>query len=336
MLNFSKEKKIAFSGVQPTGVPHLGNYLGAIKNWVKLQEEYNCLYCIVDLHAITIRRDPLTLRKEARDALILCLACGLEPDKSIVYFQSHVSAHAELAWVLNCFTYMGELSRMTQFKEKSQKNSENINAGLFTYPVLQASDVLLYQTDIVPVGEDQRQHIELCRDIAGRFNNLYGDVLKIPEAVIPKTGYKIMNLQDPTKKMSKSDDNPNSCVYLLDEPNVILNKFKRAVTDSENNVRFSKEQPGISNLLEIYSVITGKTPSECEQEFAGVGYGDFKVRVGEVVVNEFKPIKERFVELSKDKDYIDKVIKESAENASYIANKTLSRVYKKLGFLSKA
>lgn len=329
----SDEKKIIFSGMQPSGYPSLGNYLGALKNWVNLQDNYNCLFSIVNMHAITVRQNPVELRKKTRDLLTLFIAIGLDPEKNIIYYQSHVSAHAELAWVLNCYTYMGELSRMTQFKEKSQKHSENINAGLFTYPVLMAADILLYQTDLVPVGEDQRQHLEIARDIALRFNNLYGDVFKIPEGYINKVGARIMGLQEPSKKMSKSEkDNDNNVIYLLDDLNLIRNKIKRSVTDSDNCVKYSEDKPGIGNLLNIYCAVTEKTIEEAEKEFDGKGYGFFKEAVADVVVDEIRPIQERFKQLSADKDYIDGVIKSGAEKASYIANKTLRKVYKKIGF----
>ena len=284
----SEDKKVIFSGMQPSGLITLGNYLGALNNWTKLQDEYNCLYCVVDLHAITVRQDPAKLRKASRDVLIQYIAAGIDPEKSILYYQSHVPQHAELSWILNCYTYMGELGRMTQFKEKSQKHTDNINAGLFTYPVLMASDILLYQTDLVPVGEDQRQHLEITRDIAGRFNAVYGDVFKIPEAYIGKAGARVMALQEPSKKMSKSDENKNNTIALLDEPSVIMNKFKKAVTDSENEVRFSEDKPGVSNLLSIYCAVTGKTLQQAEAEFANCGYGSFKTSVGEAVVSKLE------------------------------------------------
>ncbi len=327
------DKKIIFSGMQPSGLPSLGNYLGAIKNWVTLQEQYNCLYCIVDMHAITVRQDATLLRKKARDLLTLYIAAQLDPNKNIIYYQSHVFGHAELAWILNCYTYMGELNRMTQFKEKSQKHEGNINAGLFTYPVLMAADILLFNTDLVPVGEDQRQHLELCRDIAQRFNGIYGDVFKIPEPFINKTGAKIMSLQEPNKKMSKSEsENDNNVIFLLDEPNVIRNKLKRAVTDSGSEVVYSPEKPGIKNLLDIYCTITGKTINEAEKQFCGVQYGEFKLAVADSVISELLPIQNRFKELSKDKDYIDKIIKQNAEIANSLAIKTLRKVKRKVGF----
>jgi len=329
----SEDKKIIFSGMQPSGYPSLGNYIGALRNWKNLQNDYNCLYCIVDMHAITVRQEPKLLRKRARDLLTLFIAIGLDPEKNIIYYQSHVPAHAELAWILNCFTYMGELNRMTQFKEKSLRHSDNINAGLFTYPSLMAADILLYQTDLVPVGEDQRQHLELARNLAERFNNIYGDVFKVPQGYIGKVGARVMGLQEPTKKMSKSEsDNDNNVIYLLDDINVIANKIKRSVTDSENEIVAREDKPGITNLLNIYCAITGKDIKEAEKEFEGKGYGDFKSAVSEVVIDEIRPIQENYKKLSSDKEYIDKIIKEGAEKASYIANKTLNKVKKKIGY----
>jgi len=325
-------KKSLFSGMQATGTLHLGNYLGALKNWLEFENEYECFYCVVDMHSITVRQDPAELRKKARNLLILYIAAGLDPVKNCIYYQSHVSAHAELAWILNCFTYMGELNRMTQYKDKAAKNAQNINAGLFTYPVLMAADILLFQSDIVPVGEDQKQHIELTRDIAQRFNKIYGDVFTVPEPYIKKTGARIMSLQEPTEKMSKSDENPNASIFLLDDTDTIIRKFKRAVTDSGNEIRYSEDKPGISNLIEIYSIASGKTIEETEKEFEGKGYGEFKLAVGEAVADILKPIQERFAELSKDKAYIDSVIKNNAEKAEYYANKTLRKVQKKIGF----
>ena len=267
--------------------------------------------------------------------MTLYIAAGLDPEKNCIYYQSHVSGHAELSWILNCFTYMGELNRMTQFKDKAAKHADNINAGLFTYPVLMAADILLYQADVVPVGIDQMQHLELTRDIAIRFNNIYGDVFTVPEAYIGKAGAKIMSLQDPAKKMSKSDENPNGSIYLMDDPDTIIRKFKRAVTDSEACVRYCDEQPGIKNLIDIYRACTGKTPQEIEKEFDGKGYGDFKMAVGEAVVDVLRPLQERYAELSKDKAYIDSVIKNNAEKAQYFSNKTLRKVQKKVGFPEK-
>lgn len=329
------DKKIIFSGMQPSGMITLGNYLGALNNWTKLQDDYNCLYCIVDMHAITVRQDPIKLRKQARDLLIQYIAVGLDPEKNIIYYQSHVPQHAQLSWVLNCYTYMGELNRMTQFKEKAQRHTDNINSGLFTYPVLMAADILLYQSDLVPVGEDQRQHLELARDIAGRFNGIYGDVFKIPEGYISKVGARVMALQDPTKKMSKSDDNKNNTVAITDDPAVIMNKFKRAVTDSENEIRMSEDKPGISNLINIYCTVTNKSIKEVEKEFENSGYGKFKTAVGEAVVSKLEPIQKKVADLEKNKDYLDNIIKTNAEKAQYLAQKTLSKVYKKIGFPAK-
>lgn len=327
-----EKKQIIFSGMQPSGYVTLGNYLGALNNWTRLQDDYNCLYCIVDMHAITVRQDPAKLRKQARDILMQYIAVGLDPEKNIIYYQSHVPQHAELSWILNCYTYMGELSRMTQFKEKSSKHSNNINSGLFTYPVLMAADILLYQANLVPVGHDQLQHLEITRDIANRFNGIYGDVFTIPDAYVGKVGARVMALQEPTKKMSKSDDNQNNTIALLDDPKVIINKFKKAVTDSDNQVRFSEDKPGISNLLNIYCAVTEKSIEEAEREFANVGYGQFKLAVGEAVVNVLEPIQKRFKELENNKDYIDNIIKVNGEKASKIADRTLSKVHKKIGF----
>ncbi|MCI6713851.1 MAG: tryptophan--tRNA ligase [Lachnospiraceae bacterium] len=324
--------KVLFSGMQATGNLTLGNYLGALKNWVTLCDEYQCFYSVVDLHSITVRQDPAELRRRARNLLTLYIAAGLDPEKNCLYYQSHVSGHAELSWILNCFTYMGELNRMTQFKDKAAKHADNINAGLFTYPVLMAADILLYQADVVPVGKDQLQHLEITRDIAQRFNGIYGDVFTIPEPYVGKSGAKIMSLQDPSKKMSKSDENPNASIYLMDDPDTIIRKFKRAVTDSEACVRYTENQPGIMNLIDIYCACTGKTPAETEKEFEGKGYGDFKLAVGEAVVSVLKPLQERYEDLSKNKDYIDKIIKENGEKANYYATKTLRKVQKKVGF----
>lgn len=326
------DKKVLFSGMQATGNLTLGNYLGALQNWVKLSDEYECFYSVVDLHSITVRQDPAELRKRARMLLTLYIAAGLDPEKNCIYYQSHVSGHAELAWILNCFTYMGELNRMTQFKDKAAKHADNINAGLFTYPVLMAADILLYQADVVPVGIDQMQHLEITRDIAQRFNGIYGDVFTIPEAYVGKSGAKIMSLQNPEKKMSKSDENPNASIYLMDDPDTIIRKFKRAVTDSMAQIIYSDEQPGVKNLLDIYCACTGKTPDEAVREFDGKGYGDLKLAVGESVVSVLRPLQERYADLSKDKAYIDGIIKENAEKANYYATKTLRKVQKKVGF----
>lgn len=325
-------KKSLFSGMQATGTLTLGNYLGALKNWVEMEDEYECFYCVVDMHSITVRQDPAELRKRARNLLTLYIAAGLNPEKNCIYYQSHVSAHAELGWILNCFTYMGELNRMTQFKDKSAKHTDNINAGLYTYPVLMAADILLFQSDIVPVGIDQKQHIEITRDIAERFNSVYGDVFTIPEPYIKETGAKIMSLQDPGKKMSKSDENVNATIYLVDDRDAIIRKFKRAVTDSDNEIRYSDEKPGIQNLIDIYGTVTGKKPDEIEKEFASSGYGDFKLAVGESVADMLQPIQTRFDELQKDKGYVDSIIKANAEKANYYATKTLRKVQKKVGF----
>ncbi|MCR5791329.1 MAG: tryptophan--tRNA ligase [Lachnospiraceae bacterium] len=326
------DRKILFSGMQATGNLTLGNYLGALKNWVALSEEYECYYAVVDLHSITVRQDPAELRKRARALLTLYIAAGIDPEKSILYYQSHVSGHAELAWILNCFTYMGELNRMTQFKDKAAKHQDNINAGLFTYPVLMAADILLYQADVVPVGVDQMQHLELTRNLAERFNAVYGDVFTVPEAYIGKVGAKIMSLQDPSKKMSKSDENPNASIYLMDDPDTIRRKCKRAVTDSEGEIRYRDEQPGLKNLIDIYSACTGKGPDEVVNAFAGRGYGEFKEAVGDAVVAVLQPLQERFRELEKDKAAIDAVIRNNAERANATAIKTLRKVQKKVGF----
>ena len=329
------DKKVLFSGMQATGSLTLGNYLGALKNWISLSDEYECFYSVVDLHSITIRQDPATLRKRARDLLTLYIAAGLDPEKNCIYYQSHVSGHTELAWILNCFTYMGELNRMTQFKDKAAKHSDNINAGLYTYPVLMAADILLYQADVVPVGNDQLQHMEITRDIAQRFNSIYGDVFTVPEPYVGKVGARIMSLQDPSKKMSKSDDNPNASIYLMDDADTVMRKFKRAVTDSEGCVAYRRQQPGIYNLIDIYCACTGKTPEETVREFDGKGYGEFKLAVGESVVDVLRPLQEKFAELSKDRAYIDGIIKKNGEKASYYALKTLRKVQKKVGFPEK-
>ena len=326
------DKKVLFSGMQATGSLTLGNYLGALKNWVTLSDEYECFYSVVDLHSITVRQDPATLRKRARALLTLYIAAGLDPEKNCIYYQSHVSGHAELSWILNCFTYMGELNRMTQFKDKSAKHADNINAGLFTYPVLMAADILLFQADVVPVGVDQMQHLEITRDIAERFNNIYGDVFTVPEPYIGKVGAKIMSLQDPSKKMSKSDENPNASIYLMDDVDTIVRKCKRAVTDSEAQICYREEQPGVKNLIDIYSACTGNAPDQVVKEFEGKGYGDFKAAVGEAVVSVLKPLQDEVARLEKDKGYIDGIIKNNAEKANYFAMKTLRKVQKKVGF----
>ena len=326
-------KKVIFSGVQPSGLLTIGNYLGAIKNWTTLQDAYDCLYCVVNLHAITVRQIPADLRRRTYETLAIYIACGLDPDKNTLFVQSHVPAHAELGWLLDCYTMFGELSRMTQFKDKSAKNADNVNAGLFTYPTLMAADILLYQADLVPVGQDQQQHIEICRDIAGRFNGIYGNTFKIPEGFMPKTGTKIMSLADPTKKMSKSDSNENGYVAILDPRDVIIRKFKRAVTDSDTVVRYAEGKDGVNNLMNIYSCFTGKTHEEIEREFDGRGYGDFKMAVGEVVADGLTPVQARFNELMKDKAYLEEIMRRGAENAQRRARRTLSKVYRKVGFV---
>lgn len=327
----NERKKIVFSGIQPTGNLHLGNYIGALRNFGPLQEEYDCLYSIVDLHAITVRQNPTQLRQNCLKLMSLYLAAGLDPDKSLIYFQSHVPAHAELAWVLNCFTYMGELSRMTQFKDKAQKHAENINVGLFAYPTLMAADILLYQTNFVPVGNDQKQHIEITRDIAERFNAIYGDVFTIPEPLIGKVGARIMSLSDPTRKMSKSDPE-DTFIAILDEPNVIRKKVRRAVTDSEALVKYDVEnKPGVSNLMSIYSAVTGKAFAEIENEFVGKGYGDFKEVVADAVIAELEPIQARYRQISADKAYLNEVMTKGAERAAKLAARTMSKVRRKVG-----
>jgi tryptophanyl-tRNA synthetase len=336
MSEISEKKKTILSGIQPSGELTLGSYLGAIKNWVELSESYECYYCIVDMHSITVRQNPAELRRRTLAQLAQYIASGLDPEKNTIFIQSHVSAHAELNWVLGCYTMFGELSRMTQFKDKSAKNADNINAGLFTYPALMAADILLYQADLVPVGVDQKQHVELTRDIANRFNGIYGDVFTVPEPFIPKVGAKIMSLTSPENKMSKSDRDPGGCIYIMQKPEEIMRSFKRAVTDSETCVKFDPEnKPGISNLMTIYSVATGKSFDEIENEFVGKGYGDFKVRVGESVVEMLRPIREESERILKDKAYLEQVYRDGAARASYVANKTLRKVYKKVGFVAK-
>ena len=325
-------KKTILSGVQPSGKLTIGNYLGALRNWDILQDEYDCLYCVVDLHAITVRQNPAELRRRTLETLAIYIACGLDPQKNTLFVQSHVHQHAELSWVMGCYTMFGELSRMTQFKDKSAKNSQNINAGLFTYPVLMAADILLYQADMVPVGIDQKQHIEIARDIAERFNTVYSPTFTIPEPYMPKAGAKIMSLAEPDKKMSKSDDNQNAVVYITDSRDDIIRKFKRAVTDSQAIVKYDENRMGIANLMNIYSCFTGKTHEEIEREFDGKGYADFKLAVGEVCADGLKPIQEKFETLLANKDELEKIMTEGAQRASYIAQKTLSKVYRKVGF----
>lgn len=330
------DKKVIFSGIQPSSDSiTLGNYLGALKNWVSLQDEYNCIFSVVDMHAITVRQEAAQLRKNTISLLAQYLACGLDAEKNIIFIQSHVSEHAELSWILNCYTQMGELNRMTQFKDKSQKHPENINAGLFTYPVLMASDILLYQADLVPVGVDQKQHLELTRDIAHRFNSLYGDVFTVPEPYIPEknAGAKIMSLQNPTAKMSKSDPNPNGCIALLDKPEDIIRKIKRAVTDSEAVVKYAEGKDGVNNLLTIYSAVTNTSIENAEKEFEGKGYGDFKLRVAEAVAEHLKPIQAKYEDYMKNKDYLESVYKNGAEAARRVNRRTMTKVKKKVGFI---
>lgn len=331
MTDINQEKKIVYSAIQATGIPSLGNYFGAIKNWNDMQNNYDCVFAVADLHSLTVRQDPVKFKKNARAMFLLLLALGLDPEKNIIYFQSHVHAHCELAWILNCFAYMGELNRMTQFKDKSKKHSDNINAGLFTYPVLMTADILLYDADLVPTGADQKQHIEICRDIAQRFNNIYGDIFKIPEPLINKTGARIMNLQEPNKKMSKSDQ--DGVVFLFEDKNIILNKIKKAVTDSDNKIYFSDEKPGISNLLNIYACAKNIDINKAEDYFIDKNYGELKKIVGEAVVELLEPIQKRYSELAKEKDYIDKLIKSGAERAKKIAQKKLYKIKKKIGLL---
>lgn len=327
-----ENKKIIFSATQPSGKITLGNYLGAMRNWVALQEDYNALYCVADMHAITVRQNPADLRRQSLELFAQFIACGLDPEKSIIFIQSQVPQHAELAWVLNCYTMFGELSRMTQFKDKSASHADNVNAGLFTYPSLMAADILLYQTDLVPVGEDQRQHVELARNIVQRFNSVYGDVFTMPEAHIPKVAARVMSLSEPDKKMSKSNPNENSYVLVMDRPEDIMRKFKRAVTDSEGGIYRSPEKPGVSNLIEIYAAVTGKSFEAVENEFAGQGYGAFKPAVGEAVVEILRPIREETERLLADKGALEALYRQGAEKAAGIAYKTLRKVHKKVGF----
>ncbi len=333
-----EHKKRIFSGVQPSGTITLGNYLGAIRNWVSLQDKYDCAFAMMDMHTITVRQTPAELRKRTQELLALYIACGIDPGKSILFIQSHNSAHAELAWVLGCYTYMGELQRMTQFKDKSAHHEDNINAGLFTYPVLMAADILLYNADYVPVGKDQMQHIEICRDIAQRFNALYGDVFTVPEGLLASSGAKIMSLQDPTKKMSKSDTNPKGYISMMDDFNVIAQKVKSAVTDSEGVIEYRPDdtaKAGINNLLSIMAVMTATTPEAVAVQFAGQGYGAFKSAVAEAIVEGIRPIREEYDRIIQDKSYLSDVYTRGAETACRIARRTLNKVYKKVGFIVK-
>ena len=336
MDNNTAVKKTLLSGIQPSGDLHLGNYLGAVKNWAALPDEFNCFYFMADLHTLTVRQNPAELRRRSTTQLAQYIACGLDPEKNVLFLQSHVHEHAELGWILNCYTMFGELSRMTQFKDKCAKNADNINGGLFTYPSLMAADILLYQADYVPVGEDQKQHCELTRDIANRFNNLYGETFKVPEPYIPKVGARIMSLGNPTSKMSKSD--PTGCVFLMDSPEEIARKFKRAITDSDTErcVRYDPEnKPGVANLMNIYASVTGKSFDEIESEFAGKGYGVFKPAVGDAVIETLRPIREEAERILADKAYLKQVYTDGAMKASSVARKTLRKVYKRVGLVEK-
>lgn len=332
----TEKKPIIFSAIQPSGTITLGNYIGALKNWVSLQDDYNCIFAVADLHAITVRQDPQTFRKNILEAYALLLACGIDTEKSLFFLQSHVHTHAELAWLLNCYTQFGELSRMTQFKDKSQKHADNVNVGLFAYPSLMAADILLYQADMVPVGADQKQHLELARNVAERFNGIYGNTFKVPDAYISKVGARIMSLQDPTKKMSKSDENTNAWVAILDKPETIMKKFKRATTDSETVVRYAEGKDGINNLMGIYGAVTGKTNEEIEHGFEGKGYGDFKTAVAEAVIEEVRPIQERFEKLIADKAYLEEQYTKGAEAALRFSKRTLEKAMKKIGFVKQS
>ena len=328
------EKKIILSGIQPTGIFTLGNYIGAVRNWVNLQEDYRCLYMVANMHAITVRQEPAKLRQQTLSCFALIMACGIDPQKAPIFIQSHVHEHAELSWVLSCYTQFGELSRMTQFKDKSAKNASNINAGLFTYPSLMAADILLYQADLVPVGADQQQHLELSRDIANRFNGLYSPTFTVPEGYIPKAGARVMSLADPERKMSKSDPNPNGVISILDSADDIIRKFKRAVTDSDCCISFENGSVGVKNLLTIYTVMTGKSMEEAEKEFEGQGYGSFKEAVGVAVAEALAPVREKHAALMNDKAYLEQCYTEGAKFASHLARKTLDKVYRKVGFVN--
>lgn len=330
-----ERKKRSLSLIQPTSVPTLGNYLGAMKGWSSFQEDFDTVFGVADLHSITVRQDPQKLRKQTMELYAMLMAVGLDPDKSILFVQSHVPQHSQLGWLLNCYTQFGELNRMTQFKDKSQQHSDNVNAGLFTYPCLMAADILLYQADVVPVGADQKQHLEIARDIAERFNGIYGNVFTVPEPYIPKAGARVMSLADPTRKMSKSDPNPKGTVYLSDEPNVILKKFKSAVTDSEMSVRYAEGKDGINNLMTIYSVVTGRDYDAIEREFDGKGYGDFKKAVGEAVIAELEPVQKKYKELLNDKAFLQEKWQQGAEMAQRVSQRTLDKAMKKIGFLAK-
>ena len=328
-----ERKKRSLSLIQPTSIPTLGNYLGAMKGWSSFQDDYDTVFGIADLHSITVRQDPKKLRQQTVELYALLLSVGLDPEKSILFIQSHVPQHSQLGWILNCYTMFGELNRMTQFKDKSQQHSDNVNSGLFTYPCLMAADILLYQADIVPVGADQKQHLEITRDIAERFNGIYGNVFTVPEPYIPENGARVMSLADPERKMSKSDPNPKGTVYLTDEPNVIMKKFKSAVTDREMSVRYAEGKDGINNLMTIYSAVTGKDFDMIESEFAGRGYGDFKKAVGEAVVAELEPVQKKYKEYMVDKAYLQEQWTKGAETAQRVSQRTLDKVMKKIGFL---
>lgn len=328
-----KDKKVSFSGIQPSGDLTIGNYLGAIKNWVALQERFYAYYCVVDLHALTIRQDPKELRERTLKNLAIYMASGLDTDKNTLFIQSHVPAHSEASWLLNCYCYIGELSRMTQYKDKSQRVGESVSAGLFTYPVLMAADILLYDTDIVPVGNDQKQHVELARDIAIRFNNLYGPTFVVPEPFIADTGARIMDLQNPDKKMSKSVDNPNAYILILDSPDIIKKKINRAVTDDIGQIRYTEEQPGISNLISIFSALTNLSYEDIEKRYYGMGYAQFKKDVAQALVEELEPVQKKVKELIEDKHYLESIYKDSAVKANYMANKTLRKMQKKVGLV---
>lgn len=333
-MHVANNKQILFSGIQPSGSLTLGNYIGAIKNWAALQHDYACLFSLVDLHTITVRQDPATLLENCYDALALNLACGLDPQQNPIFCQSHVPQHSELSWILNCYAYMGELSRMTQFKDKSRKHAENINVGLFAYPVLMAADILLYKTNLVPVGEDQKQHLEIARDLAIRFNNIYGEIFAIPEIYLPKVGARIMSLQEPTKKMSKSDSNLNGVVFLLDTPEMITTKLKRAVTDSEKEIRYDlANKPGVANLLTILAAITNRTIEQLENEYAGQGYGKLKTDVADAIIAFLQPLQQKYQQLRKEANYLNSVLKQGAETAIQIAHPMLRRVQEAVGFI---
>ena len=329
-------KPILLSGIQPSGHLCIGNYLGALKNWVNLQESHDSIFLVVDMHALTVRQNPAELRQRCLSYVAQYIACGIDPEKSTIVIQSHVPQHAELMWILSTLTYMGELNRMTQFKDKSKKHAANINAGLFTYPILMASDILLYQADLVPVGADQKQHLELARDLAIRFNSTYSDTFVVPEPCIPKTGARIMSLQEPEKKMSKSDDNLNNLIAILDSADIVKRKIKRAVTDSGSEVKMDKSRPGISNLVQLYSLITDLSVKEVESQYSGKMYSDFKTDLGNVIAEFLEPIQKKYNEISKDKAYLESVLEKGAENAFYRGRKTLSKVYRKVGFIQPA